>query len=100
EINRVATYTKSIAEPQYLLEQEQLLLEADQEESEDELITEVLYFVAERQQASTSLLQRRFRIGYNLVGRLIDVLEDKGMISGQNGSKPREVLVTKEQIES
>lgn len=100
EIDRVATYVKSIAEPHYLFEQEQLLLEADQEDAEDELLTEVLYFVAERQQASTSLLQRRFRIGYNRAARLIDALEDKGIISGQNGSKPREVLVTKEQIES
>src|SRR5699024_3079142 len=100
EIDRVATYTKSIAEPQYLFEQEQLLLEADQEESEEELLTEVLYFVAERQQASTSLLQRWFRIGYNRDARLIDALEDKGIIAGQNGSTPREVLVTKEQIES
>src|SRR5699024_8427154 len=82
EIDRVATYTKSIAEPHYLFEQEQLLLEADQEESEDELLTEVLYFVAERQQASTSLLQRRFRIGYNRAARLIDALEDKGIIAG------------------
>lgn len=100
EIDRVATYAKSIAAPHYLFEQEQLLLEADQEDAEDELLTEVLYFVTERQQASTSLLQRRFRIGYNRAARLIDALEDKGIISGQNGSKPREVLVTKEQIES
>lgn len=97
EIDRVANYFRSIAEPNYLFEQEQLLIEVDEEE-EDELLNDVISFVLEQKQVSTSLLQRRFRIGYNRAARLIDSLEHKGIISAQNGSKPREVLVSKSQI--
>ena len=98
EIDRVASYVRSLAKPNYLFEQEQLLIEVDNEE-EDELMNEVISFVLEQNQVSTSLLQRRFRIGYNRAARLIDSLEQKGIISAQNGSKPREVLVSESQID-
>lgn len=98
EIERVTDYVKQLAEPDYLFETEELMV-MDEEADEDELMNEVLDFVLTEQQASTSLLQRRFRIGYNRAARLIDSLEQKGVISGQNGSKPRDVLVTKEQID-
>ena len=49
--------------------------------------------VIEHQQASVSLLQRKFRIGYSRAGRLVDELEAMGIISGYSGSKAREVLV-------
>src|SRR5690625_2351856 len=97
EIDRVANFTRQIAKPTYLFEQEQLLLEVENED-EDELLQEVISFVLGHQQASTSLLQRRFRIGYNRAARLIDSLEQKGIISSANGSKPRDVLVTKSQL--
>lgn len=98
EIDRVATFARSIAKPNYLFEQEQLLLEVESVD-EDELLPEVTTFVVEHGQASTSLLQRRFRIGYNRAARLIDTLEQKGIITAANGSKPRDVLVTKSQID-
>lgn len=98
EIDRVANYARSIAEPTYLFEQEQLLLEVENED-EDELLSEVITFVVDHGQASTSLLQRRFRIGYNRAARLIDSLEQKGIVSAANGSKPREILVTPTQID-
>lgn len=98
EIDRIANYLRSIAEPNYVFEQEQLLIELEHEE-EDELFDEVVSFVIEQNQASTSLLQRRFRIGYNRAARLIDTLHQKGIISSQNGSKPRDVLITKSQWE-
>src|SRR5690606_8947220 len=98
EIDRVTSYFRSIAKPNYLFEQDQLLIELDSEE-EDELINDVISFVLDQNQVSTSLLQRRFRIGYNRAARLIDTLEHKGIISAQNGSKPREVLATKTQIQ-
>ncbi|MEI3613498.1 DNA translocase FtsK [Pseudogracilibacillus sp. SO30301A] len=98
EIDRVANYLRSIGKPNYLFEQEQLLIEVENEE-EDELLNEVISFVVQQNQASTSLLQRRFRIGYNRAARLIDALQSKGIVSAQNGSKPREVLITKSQIE-
>ncbi len=60
--------------------------------SDDDLYSEVLEFVIEHGSASTSLLQRRFRIGYNRASRLIDDLEANGIVGPQNGSKPREII--------
>lgn len=62
------------------------------EASEEPLYDEIVDFVIEQGKASTSLLQRRFRLGYNRAARCIDLLESRGIIGPQNGSKPREVL--------
>ncbi|HBV04685.1 DNA translocase FtsK [Mammaliicoccus lentus] len=67
--------------------------ESGEMESEDELYKEAYLFVVEEQKASASLLQRRFRIGYNRASRLMDDLEGNGVIGPQSGSKPRQVLV-------
>ena len=61
---------------------------------EDPLLRDAITLVAEMQTASTSMLQRRMRLGYTRAGRLIDMLERRGVISGYEGSKPRQVLVT------
>lgn len=61
--------------------------------SEDPLYEEAYMFVIEKQKASTSLLQRQFRIGYNRASRLMDDLESNNVIGPQRGSKPRQVLV-------
>lgn len=58
---------------------------------EDELFNDVLNIVVEEQKASTSMIQRHFRIGYNRAARIIDDLENRGYIGPQKGSKPREV---------
>ncbi len=60
---------------------------------EDPLLREAIALVAEMQTASTSMLQRRLRLGYTRAGRLIDMLERRGVISGYEGSKPRQVLI-------
>ncbi|MCE4957232.1 DUF788 domain-containing protein [Macrococcus caseolyticus] len=62
-------------------------------ESEDELYMEAYQFVIDKQKASASLLQRQFRIGYNRAARLIDELEENGVIGPSTGSKPRAVLI-------
>ncbi|PNZ34923.1 DNA translocase FtsK [Mammaliicoccus vitulinus] len=67
--------------------------EASEMESEDALYNEAYLFIVEEQKASASLLQRRFRIGYNRASRLMDDLESNGVIGPQSGSKPRQVLV-------
>ncbi len=70
------------------------------EEYEDPLYNEIVEFVISSQKASASLLQRRFKLGYNRAARIVDLLEERGIIGPANGSKPREVLVqldTKEQ---
>jgi S-DNA-T family DNA segregation ATPase FtsK/SpoIIIE len=61
--------------------------------NEDPLLGDAIRLVAEMQTASTSMLQRRLRLGYTRAGRLIDMLERRGVISGYEGSKPRQVLI-------
>ncbi len=63
------------------------------EEYDDPLYNEIVEFVIETGKASASLLQRRFKVGYNRAARIIDLLEERGIIGPANGSKPREVLV-------
>ncbi len=64
---------------------------------EDPLLNEAIDLVVDMGQASASMLQRRFKIGYSRAGRIIDQMEERGLISGHEGSKPRHLLVTKEQ---
>ncbi|MDD5979940.1 MAG: DNA translocase FtsK [bacterium] len=65
----------------------------DEEEYDDPLYNDIVEFVITTGKASASLLQRRFKLGYNRAARIIDLLEERGIIGPQNGSKPREVLV-------
>ena len=65
--------------------------------SDDPLFQEVKDYVIEAQKASTSLLQRRFGIGYNRAARMIDELEATGIIGPANGSKPRDVFAKKKE---
>lgn len=99
EVERVAAYARSQAEPNYLFEQEELLEQIQVDEDTDELLHEVIDFIIDENQISTSFLQRQFRIGYNRAARLMDTLEKKGMINQQNGSKPRDVLLTRTEFE-
>ena len=66
---------------------------------EEPLYNEIVDFVVSQGKASASLLQRRFRLGYNRAARCIDLLEERGIVGPQNGSKPREVLVKQENQE-
>ncbi len=63
------------------------------EEYDDPLYDEIVEFVITQGKASSSLLQRRFKLGYNRAARIVDLLEERGIVGPQNGSKPREVLV-------
>jgi DNA segregation ATPase FtsK/SpoIIIE, S-DNA-T family len=65
---------------------------------EDPLLSDAIRLVAEMQTASTSMLQRRLRLGYTRAGRLIDMLERRGVISGYEGSKPRQVLISEADV--
>ncbi len=71
-----------------------------EEEYDDPLYNEIVEFVITTGKASASLLQRRFKLGYNRAARIIDLLEERGIIGPQNGSKPREVLVKLEEDEA
>jgi S-DNA-T family DNA segregation ATPase FtsK/SpoIIIE len=67
---------------------------AGMDPDEDPLLAEAIQLVVEMGTASTSMLQRRMRLGYTRAGRLMDMLERRNVISGYEGSKPRQVLVT------
>ena len=102
EVNRICEYVNAQRTPIY--DDAFIRLEGvDNNENtavmsacDDPLYEEIKDYVVEVQKASASLLQRRFGIGYNRAARMIDVLEDKGIIGPQQGSKPREVYLKKE----
>ncbi len=71
----------------------------DEDDDTDELLMDAIDVVVETGQASTSFIQRRFKVGYARAGRIIDQMEERGIISGFQGSKPREVLMSKERWE-
>ncbi|WP_231572140.1 DNA translocase FtsK [Pontibacillus halophilus] len=98
EIERITSYVKKIAPPNYVFEQDELILQTDFEE-EDDLFDAAVEFVIQQSGASASLLQRRFKVGYNRAARLIDTMEEKGIISGPKGSKPRDVYVSLSEFE-
>ncbi|WP_316570996.1 DNA translocase FtsK [Neobacillus sp. YIM B06451] len=100
EIDKVVSFAREQRSPEYLFEQEELLKKAQVTEEEDELFYEACEFVVEQGGASTSSLQRRFKVGYNRAARLIDMMEEAGFISGARGSKPRDVLITEADLES
>lgn len=98
EVNRVAQACKEQAKPQYddtFIQLRDLASQGEEikEVSSDPLYEDVKAFVIESRRASTSLIQRRFSVGYSRAARLMDVLEMQGIIGPARGSKPREILV-------
>jgi S-DNA-T family DNA segregation ATPase FtsK/SpoIIIE len=103
QIAKLVEFWRAQGEPEF---QEELLEEVETEDGsggegeddfdpdEDPLLEDAIALVAQMGTASTSMLQRRLRLGYTRAGRLIDMLERRGVISGYEGSKPRQVLVT------
>ncbi|MFG6493813.1 DNA translocase FtsK [Fictibacillus sp. UD] len=100
EIEEVTRYVKEEYQTDYLFTREELIQHQQTTEVEDELFEEACYYVIEVGAASSSSLQRRFRIGYNRAARLVDMMEGFGLVSEAMGSKPRHVLLTQEELES
>lgn len=73
--------------------------EVDSGEEADELLSDAIDLVVRSGQASVSMLQRRFRIGYNRAARIMDMMEARGIVGMQDGSRPRQVLLTVEELE-
>ena len=96
--NGTATYSDEILESiEKANTNEKEVKDSDISDDEnDPLLDEAIKTVIETQQASTSFIQRRFKVGYARAGRIIDQMEERGVISGYQGSKPREVLISKE----
>jgi DNA segregation ATPase FtsK/SpoIIIE, S-DNA-T family len=100
EIARITKHWAKQGEPEFAAE----LLESREETGgggddefdpdSDDLLDEAIRTVVQTETASVSMIQRRLRVGYTRAGRLIDMLERRGVISGYEGSKPRQVLIT------
>ncbi len=73
--------------------------EASEEDSQDELLDDAIRLVLDLGQASASMLQRRFRIGYNRAARLVETMEELGIVGPATGSKPRELLLSRDEVE-
>jgi S-DNA-T family DNA segregation ATPase FtsK/SpoIIIE len=106
QISKLTEQWRRQGEPEF---REELLEEVEEEVAEggsedgfdpdeDPLLSDAIRLVAEMQTASTSMLQRRLRLGYTRAGRLIDMLERRGVISGYEGSKPRQVLISEADV--
>ncbi|HDR7764405.1 TPA: DNA translocase FtsK, partial [Bacillus paranthracis] len=98
EIEKTVDHVKKQMKPNYLFKQEDLLAKTEQAESEDELFLDACQFVVEQGGASTSSVQRKFRIGYNRAARLIEEMESQGIISEARGTKPRDVLISEDEF--
>lgn len=101
EIARICGHWQKQGEPEFDPELLEARTEAEDEATEgelsadrDDLLADAARVVVESETASVSMLQRRLRVGYTRAGRLIDMLERRGIISGYEGSKPRQVLVS------
>ena len=97
--NGVATYNEDILEEIEKSNKSEGQIEKEAEDDDtDPLLMEAIDTVVEIGQASTSFIQRRFKVGYARAGRIIDQMEARGIISGYEGSKPRQVLNTPERL--
>jgi S-DNA-T family DNA segregation ATPase FtsK/SpoIIIE len=102
EIARLTSFLRKQADPDYddSVGKPEKSAEAMEVSDRDQLFDEAVRFVVQNGQASTSMLQRRFRIGFSRAGRLVDMMERDGIIGPADGSKPREILVAKDYYET
>ena len=98
--NGTATYSEDILESieNNNKTDKELAQEQAADDDTDPFLMDAIQTVVETGQASTSFIQRRFKVGYARAGRIIDQMEERGVISGYQGSKPREVLMTLEKL--
>ena len=98
--NGTATYSEDILETieNSNKTDKEIAMEKDEDDDTDPFLMDAIETVVETGQASTSFIQRKFKVGYARAGRIIDQMEERGVISGYQGSKPREVLMTLEKL--
>lgn len=103
EVNKVIDYVKSQVEEvdynQDVLTRIERIDSPDSDDEGDELLSDAIDLVVRSGQASVSMLQRRFRIGYNRAARIMDMMEARGIVGMQDGSRPRQVLMTQEELD-
>lgn len=97
EINRVIGFLKDQGKPDYETEVQKKIegskADVPEMDEDDEMLSTAVEVIRQTRRASTSSLQRRLRIGYTRAARLMDILEEKGLIGPPNGSEPREILI-------
>jgi DNA segregation ATPase FtsK/SpoIIIE, S-DNA-T family len=95
EIARLTSFLRKVAQPAFdeTVGKPERSAEAQEVDEKDDLFDEAVRFVVQSGQASTSMLQRRFRIGFSRAGRLVDMMERDGIVGPAEGSKSREILV-------
>ncbi len=97
--NGTATYSEDILESiENSNKTDKEIAQSQEDDDTDPFLMDAIQTVVETGQASTSFIQRRFKVGYARAGRIIDQMEERGVISGYQGSKPREVLMTLERL--
>jgi len=102
EVERLVEFVKGDEEAEYDEEIMERLEHADEPEADDpgdsdELLSAAIEIVVDSGQASVSMIQRRLKVGYSRAGRIVDQMEARGIIGPHEGSKPRQVLITKQQ---
>ena len=102
EIDSMVEFIKAQGQPHY----DEAVQKAQSESSdeggdffEDDLMPQAIDMVLETGQASASMLQRRFRVGYTRAARMVDMMEAMHIVGPNNGSKPREILMTAEEVQ-
>jgi S-DNA-T family DNA segregation ATPase FtsK/SpoIIIE len=104
ETESLVTYLKQQAQPNYEVMPSTLSLsdgddDSGESETEDELFESAVKLVVTGGAASTSMLQRRFKIGYTRAARLVDIMEQKGIVGALDGAKPRDILKSRDEVE-
>ena len=110
EVNSVIDYVKSQVTGETDTKQQEILARIERSDASgssakeqsnggDELLMDAIELVIDSGKASVSMLQRRFRIGYNRAARIVDIMEEMGVVGPQDGSSPRQVIMTREEFE-
>ncbi|WP_257194664.1 DNA translocase FtsK [Acetivibrio clariflavus] len=102
EVDRIVTHIKSLQSAEY---DEEILKKIDNQNEtqkpdngeDDELLPQAIEMVLEMGQASATLIQRKFKVGYARAARILDQMESWGVVSASDGSKPRQILITKQE---
>lgn len=103
EIAAVCDHWRAQAKPEYRIDPVTAVIEREETrmsfEESDPMWEEVVRWVVDRNQASTSMLQRRFSIGFQRASRLLDMMEERGIVAPRDGPRPREVLISASELE-
>ncbi len=104
ETEDLVAYLKAQAQPNYEILPSALSAAGEPDEGEgeadDELFESAVRLVVMGGQASTSMLQRRFKVGYTRAARLVDIMEQRGIVGPLDGAKPREILLTRDEVDA